>query len=333
MTSTGSSKRAQHLVAGARLLAPLVDGHAGGLARRSGRSGASMRPAGRVDVAPHERPVPAVDRAGRQRRHEARRRPRRAGHEQEARRALVEAVHDARAVGVVADARAARGTRASRPVDERAGALAGARVHDEAGRLVDHEQVVVLVHDGHRRRRARPRAPASAAVGHVDLDLVARAQPRGAGRRPGSPPTSTAPASMRSATSARLRPVTMATMRSTRSPASASGTTSRTITVRRRPRRAATATSSTPMPDPQGGVGHVEDRPPLQVDEVDDAPAEEPVAGPEGAVGEVAERAAEDDAEPERPAAPLGPQAHHARARPPARSRAARWPWCCPTRG
>ena len=49
--------------------------------------------------------------------------------------------------------------------------------------------------------------------------------------------------------------------------------------------------------DHDGHVGHVEHRPPLEVDEVDDRAAEEAVAGPEEPVEQVAEGAAEDEAD------------------------------------
>lgn len=46
-----------------------------------------------------------------------------------------------------------------------------------------------------------------------------------------------------------------------------------------------------------GDVGDVEDRPPLQVDEVDHSAAEEPVVGPKQPVDQVADRSADDAAE------------------------------------
>src|SRR5918994_44872 len=72
------------------------------------------------------------------------------------------------------------------------------------------------------------------------------------------PPTATAPASTSPAACDRLHPATMATTRSSRWPSSARG------------------------------VGHVEHRPPLQVDEVDHPAAQEPLAGAERPVHEVA---------------------------------------------
>ena len=157
-----------------------------------------------------------------------------------------------------------------------------------------------------RARRPRPRRrPRSARRAGRDRRRRRRAPRR---RRPAS------------ATSVRLTPVTMATIRSTRSPAIASGTTSRTITSPPPRARRELSSSSTPMPDPQRGVGEVEHRPPLEVDHVDDAAAEEPVAGAEGPVGEVAERTAEDDAQPERPARAARPARPSRPGRPRARS-------------
>jgi hypothetical protein len=51
----------------------------------------------------------------------------------------VEPVHDPRPLGVVAAA-----DRPRERVDERSRRVAGAGMHDEPGRLVDHEQVLVL---------------------------------------------------------------------------------------------------------------------------------------------------------------------------------------------
>src|SRR5690606_35094105 len=118
----------------------------------------------------------------------------------------------------------------------------------------------------------------------------------------GRPATRTAPPATSAAASARLTPATRATTRSSRWPSSARGTTSftRSPVAAGGPARAGVA----PLHDEQergagddGGVGDVEDRPPLQVDEVDHAAAEEAVAGPDGAVDQVAEGAA--DHEPE----------------------------------
>ena len=66
------------------------------------------------------------------------------------------------------------GEAGQQPVHEGAGALAGARVHHEAGGLVDHQQVRVLVHDRAPSTSGSPsRAARRDAVGHVDLELVA----------------------------------------------------------------------------------------------------------------------------------------------------------------
>ena len=151
--------------------------------------------------------------------------------------------------------------------------VAGAGVDHQPGRLVDHDHVVVRVHDRHRDVGLGHEPAAAAAIAvDVDLDDVALAhQPRGARVADRRRRRSTAPAATRSATSARLTPVTMATTRSSRSPARASGTislddhvrplgTGRSDARRRRAARRPTTTAH---------VGDVEHRPPLEVDEVD----------------------------------------------------------------
>ena len=60
------------------------------------------------------------------------------GDDQQAARVLVEAVHDARPRHA-ADAREARAAMGDQRVDERAGRIAGAGMHDEPGRLVDDD--------------------------------------------------------------------------------------------------------------------------------------------------------------------------------------------------
>ena len=57
-------------------------------------------------------------------------------------------------------------------VDERARAIAGAGVHHEPRRLVDHDQVVVLVDHGHHDRRIR--LEARALLGRLERDLHRR---------------------------------------------------------------------------------------------------------------------------------------------------------------
>ena len=126
----------------------------------------------------------------------------------------------------------------------------------------------------------------------------------------GSPSTRTPPAAIVAAASALLRSPINATMRSSRSPASAAGTCS-TITplIRSRP---GTATRRPPMlprracgtrrqnaaqdqercSDGDGHVGDVEDREPLQVDEVDHGTVE-PCVAAEQPVDQVAGRPAD----------------------------------------
>ena len=71
------------------------------------------------------------------------------GHHHQARRVLVEPVHDAGPLDA-ADAGERTLAMVQERVDERAGIVAGARVDDEARGLVDHDQLGVLMHDGER---------------------------------------------------------------------------------------------------------------------------------------------------------------------------------------
>ena len=70
-------------------------------------------------------------------------------------------------------------------LDERAGRVPGAGVDDEPGRLVDDEQVLVLVGDPEVERLGRSSA-GSAIAARIELDLLPAAQPvalRPRGRR------------------------------------------------------------------------------------------------------------------------------------------------------
>ena len=96
------------------------------------------------------------------------------GHDQEAARILVQAMHDARA----RDGGELRSV-VQQCVGKRAVAVAAARVNDQAGRLVDHQYRLVLVHDRQRQRLRRERG--SSGIGqwmHQDMlaaaDLAAR---------------------------------------------------------------------------------------------------------------------------------------------------------------
>ncbi len=68
-------------------------------------------------------------------------------------RILVEPVHDARPPHA-ADPRQAVAAMVDQRVDQRSGPVAGAGMHDEAGRLVDDDQVLVLEDDCERDRLA-----------------------------------------------------------------------------------------------------------------------------------------------------------------------------------
>ena len=164
--------------------------------------GASITPRGELSAPHAERDVPALDacasRSARTRLSYAR--GDRADDEQAA-RVAIEPVHDA-GPQLVADRRDLREAR-EQPVHERAVGVAGARMHDEAGRLGDDDHVVVGVAHVDRdarvadraarrpraRRAARSRCPPTSrwlfpTGAPVDHDRVARrAAPA---RRPGS---------------------------------------------------------------------------------------------------------------------------------------------------
>src|SRR5207249_6621450 len=116
----------------------------------------------------------------------------------------------------------------------------------------------------------------------------------------GRPSTKTLPSAIARWASARLEPVVAATTASSR-PATATNR-SRGIVGRSRgsPGRALVPEGcprEDHRPDHDRAVGDVEDRPPVKIDEVDNVPGERGAA--EGAIGEVAERAAQDEAEPD----------------------------------
>src|SRR5579862_5367214 len=92
----------------------------------------------------------------------------RARRDEQARRVAIEPVDDARALRVTA---------AELPherIDERVAAMTGAGMDDEAGGLVDHQQVLVLPDDA-RRRRGRNRLGSLGLLG--ELHLLASGEP------------------------------------------------------------------------------------------------------------------------------------------------------------
>src|SRR6266545_8347613 len=117
----------------------------------------------------------------------------------------------------------------------------------------------------------------------------------------GCPPTSTAPSSMRRATSARLQPVRRASARSSRSPANVAGTASSLTPPSSSGVPALVAVAPSPeqeehRTDRDRGVGDVEARERTDADEVDDLAPQE-TRGPEQPVGEVAQRSPEHERE------------------------------------
>jgi hypothetical protein len=89
----------------------------------------------------------------------------RARHDEEARRVAVETVDDARAILVTT-----RRTVLDEGLRERAARVSRAGVHDDAGRLVDDEEVVVLVRDSEVGARLLRRGRT---LGQLERDLLA----------------------------------------------------------------------------------------------------------------------------------------------------------------
>ena len=217
-----------HLVAGPGLLAPLVHGHQGRLARRPADRGVDQ-----ARVARRRCPRPARGTAG------ARLGPR--GHRRGRRRPAACARRaGARRCPCRGGGRSQDGRDHPRPRRPRGSARAararGCRCADPrpGGRPA---RPACRPRAGRRRRtRAAPprraRAPAGGPLrgSGRSTSTWSPTASRDERERTGAPPTSTAPASISAATSDRLTPVTIATIRSTRSPAIASGTTSRMIT-------------------------------------------------------------------------------------------------------
>ena len=75
----------------------------------------------------------------------------RLGDDEQPGRTLVETVHDARPLDA-ADARQAVAAVGDERVDERAGGVPGGGMHDEVRRLVDDDEVAILVDDVERDR-------------------------------------------------------------------------------------------------------------------------------------------------------------------------------------
>ncbi len=106
------------------------------------------------------------------------------GDDQQARRVLVEPVHDAWPPHA-ADARQAVAAMGDERVDQRAGLVPGRRMDDEPGRLVDHQQVGILVDDvegnvlalGLGRHAAAARRPRRRARLELSAGIVLTAVP------------------------------------------------------------------------------------------------------------------------------------------------------------
>src|SRR5579884_3087859 len=99
------------------------------------------RPATRARAADDEREVLPFERTPADERLQAPVRLRRPRDDEQTRGVAIEPVHDSRPLGLLAARRVVR----DEAVDERAARVPGRRVHDEAGGLVDDEEVLVLV--------------------------------------------------------------------------------------------------------------------------------------------------------------------------------------------
>ncbi len=162
------AKALRHPVVRYRLTAALADRHARAILavptdRRVHRAAGD-------DLPLHQRQVLAVYLARRELLHQALVRRQRAGHQQQAGGVLVQTMHDAgpRHIGqarIVVQQR----------VHERAYRIAGARMHHQAGRLVHHQQVGVLVNDVERNRLGR-RHCIGVLPRHLHADLLTPAQ-------------------------------------------------------------------------------------------------------------------------------------------------------------
>ncbi len=161
-------------------------GLARGLARRTADRGVD-HPARRLGHAPDEGRVASLDPAVPERGDERGVRRRRQGHHQEAGGVPVEPMDDAGAVGL-ADLRQLR-VSGQQPVDQGALALTSTRVHDQPGRLVDHDHVGVLVDDVHGDAGVRSRWGLGGKLPEVDGQRLSRgdALPSGGDHRPVDP--------------------------------------------------------------------------------------------------------------------------------------------------
>ena len=145
----------------------------------------------------------------------------RLGDHQQAARVLVEPVHDARA-----RQRRQRRRVMQQRVEQRAVAIAAARMHDQSGRLVDDEQRRVLV-DDRQRDRLRDECRVRRGCRGRDQHRLAAAQVCAAATMTTASPTLTCPASIQPFN--RLRECcgsSCASVWSRRLPAAAAGTTS-----------------------------------------------------------------------------------------------------------
>ena len=168
-------------------------------------------------------------------------------------------------------------------------------MHDEPGRLVDHDHVLVVVDDRELHRCVGRGQLGRRQLGLVDIDDLTELQAHACPMVLTTPSTVAPPAATSAAASERLASVTSATIRSRRSPASAGGISSWIMPVGPGDAEISDPQHEQRATDVDGHVGDVEDREPLEVDEVDDRAVQDPIPRNIRS-SEVADRAAGDQA-------------------------------------
>ena len=315
LASAGSEYVGEHLVPGARRLAVDHDGHPHRVA--------VIAPDRRVDdpvrvgqMTPHHRAIDTCHVALRERVRPASGRRGGCGRRPSGRRCRCRGDGRCRA-DAARRSPAISGYRASSPLTSVPSGLPAPGMHDEAGRLVDDDHVLVVVDDRELDGRIGGRQLRSSAASSRRRRCAGRAAGAACRTMSTAPSTCTPPAATSAAASERLASVTKATTRSSRSPASAGGISSWIMRRASGDGRSIGPQHEQHAADVDRHVGDVEDREPLEVDEVDHRAVQRAVAAEE-AVDEVAERAAGDqaggdarDATGQHATRPCQPHDHH----------------------
>ena len=174
-STSGSRVRREHLVRGARRAAALADRHPRAASHATARSARRSRHVARRDAPRRARGTHARLRGAASARRACRTRSACA---RRASRPLVSRSRRCTIPGRCGSPTSRElGEAREQPVHERPGGMPGARVHDEPGRLRDHDHVVVLV----AHARPRPSASASGSPGAAAPRAARRPRPRRAG--------------------------------------------------------------------------------------------------------------------------------------------------------